>query len=263
VQNLLADVPRAFFSDCADTNPLLELLPHAKQIAGPVDLRVPITRTGMVVGSKTDPAGYQVVAKLRRQSGGAAGDRWLPSPGSSVYLMNGPATQAIDLPDPALTDLFSRKMDAILGPRQLVLSKVTVVRIAQDAFCFLAPLTGAAEIPPVKSYAHGRVWLFLDSEISRLRFLVVAADIRNVLEVHLHHGLPTVNQPPVAVLHRSAADPGPFFMNAGSLGRSDLREPFAGDFEGLANALRNGELYANVHTVEHPSGEIRGQFGAY
>jgi hypothetical protein len=48
----------------------------------------------------------------------------------------------------------------------------------------------------------------------------------------------------------------------GAIQEDDLLGGFAGDFDGFVEALRNGEFYVNVHTVEYPPGEIRGQIGA-
>lgn len=263
VQNLLSDSPHAHFSDGTISTHLIKLLNGAREIADPLDLRVPITRTGMVVGKNTDPVGYHIVAKLRHMSGGANGDRWQPCAGSSVYIIEGPATPQPFALAPGFDGILSSDIQNLLPERKFIFSKVTVVRVAQNASCFLAPLTGAAEIPPVNSCAHGSIWLFLDSSVSRLRYLIIASNIKDVLEVHLHHGLPNANQPPVAVIYKAIPEPDPVFINAGSLGSMEFEQPFMGNFDALASALRNGEVYGNVHTVKYPSGEIRGQFGAY
>ena len=39
----------------------------------------------------------------------------------------------------------------------------------------------------------------------------------------------------------------------------DLSGPLAGDWEGFLQALDDGELYVNVHTLGNPGGEVRDQ----
>lgn len=39
----------------------------------------------------------------------------------------------------------------------------------------------------------------------------------------------------------------------------DLVGALAGNLSGFINAIRNGNIYVNVHTTKYPSGELRAQ----
>ena len=46
----------------------------------------------------------------------------------------------------------------------------------------------------------------------------------------------------------------------GTFNATNLEEPMAGkQIEDLANNMTNGGTYINIHTLQHPNGEIRGQ----
>jgi hypothetical protein len=46
----------------------------------------------------------------------------------------------------------------------------------------------------------------------------------------------------------------------GTITEADLVGPLAGQpLSALVEAIRSGNAYVNVHTVDHPAGEIRGQ----
>lgn len=97
-----------------------------------------------------------------------------------------------------------------------------------------------------------------------LSYRVSAEDIVDVVAAHIHAGLPNQNGPIVATLYGPAAPSGPVdgTFARGTLTPADLDGgPFAGDWEGFLAATGRGELYVNVHTVEFPAGEIRGQVG--
>lgn len=52
-------------------------------------------------------------------------------------------------------------------------------------------------------------------------------------------------------------------LAAGNITNDILEGPMKGKFveADLAKAIRNGEVYVNVHTTENPDGAIRGQIG--
>lgn len=119
---------------------------------------------------------------------------------------------------------------------------------------FAAPLAGANEVPPVDSTATGRV----DATLAGTTLTISGT----------YEGL-TVADPPGAHIHGPAdveanADilfPLTFDNEAGTLGATiDLAAPENAAFGPAAfGYLQNGLLYANLHTAENPSGEIRGQ----
>lgn len=116
------------------------------------------------------------------------------------------------------------------------------------AVSFFAKLEGAQEVPPVDTTAYGSATLSVDlvsraftltGAISNLVFTPTAAHI---------HGPAAVGQngPVLFPLGFNAEPEGPLDA-AGVLSEEQLDWLFA------------GLLYVNVHTTEHPGGEIRGQ----
>ena len=124
---------------------------------------------------------------------------------------------------------------------------------------FTAPLTGSQEVPGVLTRGHGA----LAAELSGNRLIVSGsfADLSTPVNVaiaggfHLHSGLPGSNGPVVAHLHavldammRNGVFPA--HMNRIELS-AEQRE-----------MLMNRGVYANIHTLLHPSGELRGNLFA-
>jgi hypothetical protein len=141
-------------------------------------------------------------------------------------------------------------------------AKVTITVVADDAHNFLAPLSGAAEVPPVDTDASGRARFWLNYEKTELHYHLRVKDIDNVVAAHIHSGSASENGPVVAALFVG----GPTGEVNGRLARGILKPEnlmgaYAGDWDGFVYALENGGLYVNVHTTDVPSGEIRGQIG--
>jgi hypothetical protein len=144
-------------------------------------------------------------------------------------------------------------------------AKVTVTRTDDDARKFMARLSGDLEIPPAKSGASGHAKFKLNRKETELDFELRVFDIEEVTQAHIHAGLPNENGLVVTFLFGFVDPPtGPIDgkLAKGTIKEGDLQGPFVGDFAGFVKALRNGELYVNVHTIDLPSGEVRGQIGA-
>ncbi len=141
-------------------------------------------------------------------------------------------------------------------------AKVTITRVSADAWKFLARLSGAGHVMPVETIAIGRGEFGLSSDGEMLNYKLKVFDIENVTMAHIHMGMPNMNGPVVAPLFSGGAD-GEFdgLLAQGTITEADITGPLAGDFPGFVDALRNGMLYVNVHTVAYPPGEIRGQIG--
>lgn len=122
---------------------------------------------------------------------------------------------------------------------------------------FVAPLSGASEVSPVNTPASGMMVLeynggkgFLSGSFDGLQS-DFAADIAG--GAHIHRGLAGSTGPAVALLNTAVGD--------------DNR---SGQFEIMNNALdissdfldtmRMRMHFANIHSIDEPGGEIRGQF---
>jgi CHRD domain len=143
-------------------------------------------------------------------------------------------------------------------------------------------LVGGNENPPVISEGSGslRTWFRHDQIAFRLRYDVASMD-SDITQSHLHIGNPGNNGGIVVFLCTNLGNtpmgatartcpPSPGFVT-GRITAEDVLEVTdgvapdptviieAGDLDGLKMLIRQGAVYANVHTNDHGSGEIRGQ----
>lgn len=117
---------------------------------------------------------------------------------------------------------------------------------------YQADLDGAQEVPPVTTSATGHGHFTLDGGRNTLHYFVEVDEIDNVTASHIHKGPVGVNGGVVF----------PLFTGGGTF---DPDNPIGGGVNlGAAHLvdLLTGYYYVNVHTTDHPSGEIRGQIGA-
>lgn len=87
-------------------------------------------------------------------------------------------------------------------------------------------------------------------------------DIKNVTVAHIHLGPVGVNGPVVVTLFGPLRKPRSFEQAefTGVITREDLEGPLAGrSLNTLLRKILLGKTYVNVHTVQNPDGEIRGQ----
>ena len=143
-------------------------------------------------------------------------------------------------------------------------------------------LVGGNENPPVVSEGSGmfRAWFRHDGIAFRLRYDVASED-SDITQSHLHIANPGNNGGIVVFLCTNLGNtpmgatardcpPSPGEVT-GTIVMNDVQtvtegEPpdqitviEAGDFEGLIRLIKQGAVYANVHTDAHEGGEIRGQ----
>lgn len=137
-------------------------------------------------------------------------------------------------------------------------------------------LRGGNENPPVFTDGLGtfRARLFPDRIEFRLRY-DIATDQSDVTLAHLHVANPGTNggivvflcanapavTPPGATARPCPPSPG---LVAGEIVAADVQaDPdgvlTAGSLDGLTRLMKQGAVYANVHSVDHPTGEVRGQ----
>ena len=119
---------------------------------------------------------------------------------------------------------------------------------------FVATLTGANEVPAVKTSASGTA-TFTQTSDSTLDFTIMLDSIENVTMAHLHKGAAGQDGPPVVPLFQGAFS-GSGTLVSGTIKASDLKGT---TMTALLAAIRADSIYVNVHTKAHPSGELRGQ----
>ena len=85
----------------------------------------------------------------------------------------------------------------------------------------------------------------------------------NITAAHIHSGKTGANGPILVTLFKTespSSKPINGILASGNITNADLEGPMAGKtLIDLTKAMELGETYVNVHTEEHPNGEIRGQ----
>jgi hypothetical protein len=153
----------------------------------------------------------------------------------------------------------------------LVLSSTAYGR--DETLRFGADLVGAQEVPPVDTKTTGEITVHFNQALTEAQFRLTVDDGVAVTMAHLHCAPVGVNGPVVAFLFGMV--PGGFDVD-GRLAKFTLTDANItaitphpdctttigmdiNSIADLAQAVRAGKIYSNVHTVAHPGGEIRGQ----
>jgi hypothetical protein len=128
---------------------------------------------------------------------------------------------------------------------------------------FHAILEGDEEVPPVDSDAKGAAIFRTSNDGTELNYKLVVANIEDVTAAHIHLAPRGENGDIVAFLF-DPETPTEGRTNGvlaeGTITSEDLVGPLAeATLSELIDEMEAGNTYVNVHTVEHPSGEIRGQ----
>ena len=136
---------------------------------------------------------------------------------------------------------------------------------------FEADLDGAQEVPPVVTATTGEIEVEFNDALTQAAFELKIRDGVAVTQAHFHCAPAGVNGPVMAFLFGFV--PGGFDVD-GDLAEFTLTDaniaavgancvPTIGmainNIADLAQAMQDGNIYANVHTVANPGGEVRGQ----
>jgi CHRD domain len=125
---------------------------------------------------------------------------------------------------------------------------------------FTAKMTGTQEVPPKDTKATGTATFVPTPDQMTLAYRVSSNTNYNTM-AHIHKGKAGENGPIVFTFFTSPTPGGivPFTAH-GNLRANDLEGPLAGkQITDLIKMIKDGDAYVNVHTVQNPNGEIRGQ----
>ena len=133
----------------------------------------------------------------------------------------------------------------LVGLSLLALSLAAPAGLAETVE-FTATLQGSEEVPPVETSGQGEAEVTYDTETRNLTWTITYSDLSG---------------PPNGAHFHGPAEPG---ENAGVA--VPIPEPLESPMEGeaelteeQASQLMEGQWYLNIHTAQHPDGEIRGQ----
>jgi Cu/Zn superoxide dismutase len=158
-----------------------------------------------------------------------------------------------------------RRKERMMKPTTILVALVAALAIASTAYAqelkFEAELSGAAERPtPVATDSVGDAKF--ESDGTSVAFELKWDDLSSpAFAAHIHCGGPEESGPVGVTLFAGAMDTegevqGTFIAPdpGNACGWEDLAD--------VLEAMATGDAYVNVHTTQHPGGEIRGQIAA-
>jgi hypothetical protein len=153
-----------------------------------------------------------------------------------------------------------------LAAALFLLVMVGAMAVSADSRSFAAHLAGPNEVPAADTLAQGQAHFKLNHDGTALEYKLIAANIQNITQAHIHLAPEGANGPVVAWLYPSAPPaqliPGRFngVLAEGVITVDSLVGPLAGQpLQALLDAMNSDNAYVNVHTTQFPPGEIRGQ----
>ncbi|MQA92835.1 MAG: CHRD domain-containing protein, partial [Gemmatimonas sp.] len=121
---------------------------------------------------------------------------------------------------------------------------------------------GEAEVPPVETDGTGQAAFLTNGEA--VQFAIAAFDLTDVVAAHIHGPATTENEAGILVTlfdDPGGVDPDGLFTDDDDAVFPSSDFPIDADIpvDSVLRLMREGQAYVNVHTVENPGGEIRGQ----
>lgn len=169
----------------------------------------------------------------------------------------------------------------------LLIVIVAALALATAAFAsnqfYTAHLTGDNEVPSNLSLAQGQAMFWLNKDGTAIEYKLIAANIDNIAQSHIHNAAAGANGPIVVWLYPDAPPAqlivGPFqgVLAQGTIESSEILAngnlaglPVEARLNALLAEMAAGRTYVNVHTTDNdsntgpapgdiPAGEIRGQ----
>jgi len=154
-------------------------------------------------------------------------------------------------------------MRKIFATVAVLFTVVVYAGMANADELFKATLTGDQEVPPVATDTTGKAFFMLNKEETEIEIQLHVNDGVRITQSHIHCAPAGVNGSVVvflAGLHGAGLDiDGKWVSNATIKTTSIVNTACGATVSALAASMRAGNTYANVHSVAHPGGEVRGQ----
>jgi hypothetical protein len=128
---------------------------------------------------------------------------------------------------------------------------------------------GSMEVPVRDTQGQAQAIFHLSKEGDSLSFKLIASNIEDVTQAHIHCGPPGLNGPIVVFLYGFGPTVSPNgVLSEGTATDDDVIDRTAAqcpgpggavdDLQDVIDRMNNGGAYVNVHTIVFPGGEIRG-----
>ena len=148
-----------------------------------------------------------------------------------------------------------------IGLLACAMSALAVTADAKELF--KARLDGGQEVPPVLTNTSGNAFFRLDNAGHSIEIQLRVRDGVDITQAHIHCAPAGVNGPVVvflAGLISVGQDIDGKWIGSASFDDDNIGDTNCGEtIAELADAMRSGDTYVNVHSVANPGGEVRGQ----
>ncbi len=144
----------------------------------------------------------------------------------------------------------------------LFLGTISTIRTNVFAAKFITTLSGTNEVPQVDTKATGETSFRTAANDTTIKYKVNVTGFSDATGAHIHTGKAGANGDVIVdLLKDGKKNPTKLGMVIrGNITDLDLTGPMKGKtLTDLISPMKSGDTYVNVHTPNHPDGEIRGQ----